>query len=76
MAVTQKRNPIDTHAAAAYCGSSVSTMEKLRVYGGGPAFIKIGRRVSYDPADLDAWLALNKRRSTSDLGTHAQSAKT
>lgn len=67
----KKRNPIDTDAAAAYCGMGVSTMEKLRVYGGGPVFIKIGRRVSYDPADLDMWLEANKRRSTSDLRGNA-----
>ncbi len=34
--------------------------------GGGPAFVKLGARVSYDPADLDAWVEANKRRSTSD----------
>jgi hypothetical protein len=29
-------------------------------------FIKRGGVVRYDPADLDAWLASLKRRSTSD----------
>jgi len=55
-----------TAEAAAYCGSSASTFEKLRLTGGGPHYVKIGRRVVYDPADLDAWLAANRRRSTSD----------
>jgi hypothetical protein len=34
-------------------------------------FIKLGRRVVYDPADLDAWLAAGRRRSTSDSGQAA-----
>jgi predicted DNA-binding transcriptional regulator AlpA len=52
--------------AASRTGLSVSTLNKLRVFGGGPTFVKLGRRVVYDPADLDAWLAARKRRSTSE----------
>jgi predicted DNA-binding transcriptional regulator AlpA len=55
-----------TPEAAEYCGSSVSTFEKLRVFGGGPSFVKLGARVVYDPADLDAWLAAHRRNSTSE----------
>jgi hypothetical protein len=43
--------------AASYCGSSASTFAKLRLYGGGPVFLKLGRRVVYNPDDLDTWLA-------------------
>ncbi len=57
---------MQTPQAAAYCGLSSSTFEKLRLSGGGPRYVKLGRRVVYDPADLDAWLAENRRRSTSD----------
>lgn len=56
-----------TVEAAAYCGSSASTFEKLRLTGGGPVYAKLGRRVVYRVEDLDAWLAANRRRSTSDL---------
>jgi predicted DNA-binding transcriptional regulator AlpA len=55
-----------TAEAAEYCGSSISTFEKLRLYGGGPRYVKLGRRVVYDPVDLDQWLAANRRSSTSD----------
>lgn len=55
-----------TPEAAAYCGSSASTFEKLRLTGGGPRYVKLGRRVVYDPADLDAWLASKRRQSTSE----------
>lgn len=57
-----------TPDAADYCGSSASTFEKLRLTGGGPVYSKIGRRVVYRVEDLDAWLATNRRRSTSDAG--------
>ena len=55
-----------TSAAADYCGSSKSTFEKLRLTGGGPVFIKLGRTVVYGVDDLDAWLAKNRRHSTSE----------
>jgi predicted DNA-binding transcriptional regulator AlpA len=62
------RRMLRTPEAAAYCGSTESTFEKLRLTGGGPRFIKMGRRVVYDPADLDEWLAAHRRASTSDPG--------
>jgi Helix-turn-helix domain len=64
---TNTRKMFDTATAANYCGSSASTFEKLRLSGGGPLYAKIGRRVVYDPADLDSWLLSLRRRSTSDL---------
>lgn len=55
----------NTHAAADYCGLGVSTLEKLRVSGGGPDFFKLGRRVVYRRDDVNAWLAAKRRQSTS-----------
>jgi len=60
------RLPVE--AAATYTGLSVSTLNKLRVFGGGPVFMKLGRRVAYDIRDLDEWLSGRRRRSTSDQG--------
>jgi hypothetical protein len=57
--------------AADYLGLSTSTLNKLRVFGGGPVFLKLGRRVAYDLGDLDAWLNAKRRRSTSDSGEAA-----
>jgi predicted DNA-binding transcriptional regulator AlpA len=57
---------LKTAGAAEYCGSSASTFEKMRLTGGGPVYSKLGRRVVYRVEDLDAWLAANRRRSTSD----------
>lgn len=47
---------------------SAQYLKKLRCVGGGPPFIKVGggRRVVYDVADLDTWLAGSKYRSTSE----------
>ncbi len=55
---------IRTPAAAEYLGLSKSTLDKLRCFGGGPAYLKLGRAVVYATADLDAWMAQRKRAST------------
>ena len=58
---------LDTQAAAERVGLARATLAKLRVTGGGPPFIKLGARVLYESADLEAWVAAQgKRRSTSD----------
>ncbi|MFN3859650.1 MAG: helix-turn-helix transcriptional regulator [Caulobacter sp.] len=67
MPATAHRLPVQ--AAAEHLGLSVSTLNKLRVFGGGPVFLKLGRRVVYDLADLDRWLETKRRRSTSDDGS-------
>jgi predicted DNA-binding transcriptional regulator AlpA len=54
--------------AAEYIGLSQSTLAKRRVFGGGPKYLKLGRRVVYDTRDLDAWLNAHRRLSTSDTG--------
>lgn len=59
------RPKLRTRATAAYTGFAESTLEKLRVHGGGPLYIRVGRVVVYDPDDLDIWLEAHKRRSTS-----------
>lgn len=56
---------LSTDEAAAYCGVSASHLNKLRVLGGGPVYLKLTRRVAYDTADLDAWMTKGRRVSTS-----------
>ena len=48
---------VRTREAATYTGLAKSTLEKLRVTGGGCPYMRVGRVVVYDPDDLDAWLA-------------------
>ena len=55
-----------TPEAAEYLGLSVSTLEKLRVTGGGPAFAAMGRAISYGVTDLDAWAAARTVNNTSE----------
>lgn len=70
---TAASQPLPTHlakymsveAAAAYTGLSSSTLNKLRVFGGGPPYVKIGRRVVYQVTALDEWLVSKRRASTS-----------
>lgn len=54
-----------TPQAAEFAGLATSTLEKLRVSGQGPAYIKVGKAVIYDVADIEEWLATKRRRSTS-----------
>jgi predicted DNA-binding transcriptional regulator AlpA len=61
------RPKLRTPAAAAYTGLAESTLEKLRVRGGGSPYMRVGRVVVYDPDDLDAWLESYKRHSTSTI---------
>ena len=65
------RGRLSTEAAASYTGLSASTLSKLRVFGGGPTYLKLGRRVAYDVKDLDDWLGARRRLSTSDTGASA-----
>ena len=64
----EERTVLPTEQAAEYLGLSPKTLETLRTRGGGPPFLKLGRRVVYRKTDLDNWLAARVRRSTSDHG--------
>jgi excisionase family DNA binding protein len=45
---------------------SERTLERWRVTGGGPVFVKLGKRVLYRKADLDEWIASHLCNSTSE----------
>ena len=47
---------------------SHKTLRKWRWEGKGPRYIKIGRKVAYRPADIEAYVQANVRTSTSDIG--------
>jgi hypothetical protein len=55
---------LTTHDAARVVGLAPQTLATLRMEGRGPNYVKLGRRVLYDPADLTAWVNAHKRRST------------
>jgi excisionase family DNA binding protein len=57
--------------AAAFLRTKIRTIERWRHAGGGPPFVKVGRRVCYQRADLETWLAQQRREHT---GASAASA--
>jgi len=57
---------LDTDQAAQYLRLAKSTVEKMRVYGGGPNFLKLNRSVRYRAEDLDDWLRANIVSNTSE----------
>ncbi len=52
--------------AAQYVGLSKSSLDKLRHFGGGPKYFKLGRAVIYSTSDLDAWMSERRRSETWD----------
>ena len=66
-AAAQGRQWLPAREAAEYCALGFSTLAKLRLFGGGPAFSKVGAKVLYNRHDLDAWLASKRVASTSQL---------
>ena len=54
--------------AAKYLGSSTSTLAKLRVYGGGPVYTRLGRAIRYRLTDIDTYMAARLTTSTSVKG--------
>ena len=61
-------NPLvmDTTETARRLGLSISTLAKMRLYGTGPAYSKLGRRVVYRPEELETWITANRFQSTSE----------
>jgi excisionase family DNA binding protein len=58
---------LKANEAAEFLGLGHSTLAKLRVSGGGPNFLKLGRSVRYSREDLQRWADERSRRSTSDV---------
>jgi predicted DNA-binding transcriptional regulator AlpA len=73
--LTRPRRVLRTPEAAEYLGVATATLEKQRIKGGGPRFIKIGPKlVGYTIEDLDAHIEAGRRTSTSDPGRQQEAA--
>ena len=57
---------LNVQEAARHLGLWESTLNKLRLSGNGPGYMKLGRRVLYDLRDLEEWAAQRKRNHTSE----------
>lgn len=53
--------------AAAALRLSPRTLERHRLTGTGPKFKKLGRRVVYSRADIEAWVSASTFSSTSEV---------
>lgn len=53
-------------AAAQYLEMSSSSLNKMRCYGSGPTFLRLGRSIRYSRRDLDEWLQARRTDSTID----------
>ncbi len=49
---------------------TVRYLENLRHLGRGPKYVRLGNRVRYRTADLEAFAEQNVRTSTSDTGAN------
>ena len=56
---------MNAEMAAVFTGLAVATLAKLRCLGGGPPYLKLGRKVVYRRADLADWLDARRVANTS-----------
>ncbi len=47
---------------------STRTLRNWRVTGQGPKFVKVGRLIRYKIVEIEEWIEMNTRKSTSDKG--------
>ena len=68
MNTAQRINGLMTEVeAASLLGMSRRTLQKWRLKGGGPEYLKIGKNVRYAKDYLYGWLEGCRRRSTSEM---------
>jgi len=60
--------------AAEYIGCTPATLATWGSTGGGPAFIKVGRKVWYLVRDLDAWMQSRRVTFASQISEREASA--
>lgn len=65
--VIQEKTFYTTREAASFLILKPNTLEKMRVYGGGPIYRKHGRHVRYHIDDLNDWSNLRRKDMTSDV---------
>jgi excisionase family DNA binding protein len=66
MALNVPRRILTEEEASKYANFSRRTLQKWRLTGGGPKYLKIGRAVRYRLEDLDAFLTADVRLNTSE----------
>ena len=68
MNTAQRTNrPMTEAEAASLLGMSRRTLQKWRLTGGGPEYLKVGKSVRYAEDYIHGWLDRCRRRSTSEM---------
>lgn len=57
--------------AARWAKVSESYLNKARLTGGGPRFVRLGRSIRYRVSDLEAWAQGGAAGSTSEYGAQS-----
>jgi excisionase family DNA binding protein len=52
--------------AAEYLKFTSGWLAKLRLFGGGPRFVRLGRKIRYTQSALDEWIHLREVGSTAE----------
>jgi len=66
---------LDTESAARFLSLAARTLENWRcLHSEGPRFVKVGRSVRYERAELVAWATARRFRSTSEADHAARAA--
>ena len=69
-------NKLQTVAEVADClGCSESWLNKARWKGGGPHYVKMGRKVMYRFDDVQAWLEEHRFKSTVEYSAAPQTTE-
>ena len=58
--VSQAPRRLSEREAGEYLGLSQRTLQEWRLKRQGPAYLKLGRRIAYDIADLDTFMSANR----------------
>lgn len=66
---------MNTREAALYLRLGKPTIERFRITGEGPSYLKLGGAVRYRRCDLDAWLESCLIQSTAERGAHVKDAE-
>lgn len=53
---TSVKNLVSPQAVAAHLDMTVQALATMRFRGEGPAYVKVGRRVRYNMADVEQWI--------------------
>lgn len=68
---TAERTFYTSQELADHLRMSSNTLSGWRYRGIGPRFVKVGKKVLYRPADVDAWLEEQTRQGTADAHADA-----